>query len=168
MKKALIAVVLASLAGAATAQNIKIDAVIKSGTEPARSYSVVVPDGQAIEILDKQQMQYLESTPVVDVNTGAATDDPQSKLSDLDLGLSLKVTPRLLSGGNVLLDTAFQNVTLEGMKKERVNGVLTESPLTREVSFTSQQITDFGTPVSSGAFNVSRGKYQVSLTATKI
>jgi hypothetical protein len=168
MKKALIAVVLASLAGTATAQNIKIDAVIKSGTEPARSYSVVVPDGQAIEILDKQQMQYLESTPVVDVKTGVATDDPQSKLSDLDLGLSLKVTPRLLSGGNVLLDTAFQSVTLEEMKKERVNGVFTESPLTREVSFTSQQITDFGTPVSSGALNVSRGKYQVSLAATKI
>lgn len=140
MKKTIFAVVLLGIAGTVSANDIKVNADIYSGATHVSSYTVIVGDGQTVEVQDKLSLANRENSPGMNAETGAVTDDLQQVTGKVDTGISLKMTPLLLTDGRIVMDAAVSSKTLIKMKQELVNGKMTDNPITRELSYTTQMV----------------------------
>lgn len=149
MKKILLCIALGGIASTASAQSVKIEMEYYVGDEPVRTYSVIVEDRQAVEVQDKEIRQYRELTEAGLSKTGRGSGEPHYETKNLDLGLSLKLKPIVLTDGRILLDAGYSRTSLLGMKKERVNGFLTDSPQTRLFEGSTQIIL----PASFGNYD---------------
>ncbi|MDF9778768.1 hypothetical protein [Pseudomonas baetica] len=162
MKKTLIALALMSIAGTAAAKNIEVQADVYSGKEFVKTYKAVVAEGASTEFKDKDVATRFESKPVP--STDAKT--PSAAEQSAETGLSLKMTPRVLSSGKILIDAAY-TLTTAGTAKVMHDGVEKEEPVTRIRSSGSQVVVN-ETAGKPGEFSSQLGPLVITFSAKEV
>lgn len=170
MKKIVAAVALMSVAGVATAaeNQVQLTAEFFKGTERLYSMSQTVQDGQTAGLNDVTKREYVKSAQVVRSANGEIKGKPKYEKGVLNLGFDAYVTPRVLSTGEIRVQSKFSYNQLVEMKIAKVDGVEIETPMTHLVASEPQFIAESGKPITGFAFATSGGEYRLVITATKL
>ncbi|MGF6282179.1 hypothetical protein ABH908_000336 [Pseudomonas frederiksbergensis] len=166
MKKTMIALALMSIAGTAAA-NIEMQADVYSGKELVRTYKAVVAEGVSTEIKDKEVAVKFGSKPSPSPEANAPSADLQTEEPTPELGLSLKMTPRKLADGRILIDSAYSITTaMAGMVVH--DGVEKEEPITHIRSVETQLVVDEKPGNWPTAFNPRPGELVINFSAKEV
>lgn len=166
MKKALIALALMSMAGTAAAKNIQVQADVFSGREFVKSFTAVVEDGKPFEIEDKEMLGHFGSAPAV-AEAGKHLAAPKVEDETPEPGFKLKMTPRVLGDGQVLMDAAYSLTTLEA-KKILSDGLVKEEPVTHIRSISTQVLVDKYKTTPPDQLSIKSGELIVTFSAVEI
>lgn len=167
MKKTLIALALMSIAGTAAAKNVKVQADVYLGNELVGTYTAVVADGLPAAFKDKELLSRLGSKTVTTPEAATHPEDIQLEAQNPDLGFALKMTPRVLADGKILMDAAYTLTTLEGSKVSH-DGVMKVEPVTRIRSSETQVIVGKDAPKFPDNFSSRIGDVIVNFSAHEI
>ncbi|MBJ2215793.1 MULTISPECIES: hypothetical protein [Pseudomonas] len=167
MKKTLIALALVSIAGTAAANNIQVQADVFSGKEHVKTLTAVVEAGKPVEINDKDVLAHFGSVPSSSAVAGTPSGEHQSEETAQEPGFILKMTPRVLPDGKILVDAAYSLTTLTTEKILR-GDVEKEEPVTH-IKSVSTQVLVGKDPVSiPDEFSPRAGDLMVTFSAKEI
>lgn len=167
MKTTLIALALMSMAGTAAANNIQVQADVFSGKEHVKTITAVVEAGKPVEINDKDVLAHFGSAPSSSAVAGAPSVEHQSEETAQEPGFILKMTPRVLSDGRILVDVAYSLTTLKTEKVLR-DGVEKEEPVTHIKSTSTQVLVGKDPAMIPDEFSPRAGDLIVTFSAKEI
>lgn len=166
MQKTLIALALMSMAGTAAANSVQLRADVFSGREYVKSFSAVVENGKPVEIQDKELLGHFGSAPAgAEAGKHPATNQAEDQTPEP--GFSLKMTPRVLGDGQVLLDAAY-SLTTQETKTILSDGVEKEQPVTRIRSTKAQVLVDKYKTTPPDQISIQNGELIVTFSAVEI
>lgn len=166
MKKTLIALALMSMAGTAAANSVQLRADVFSGREFVKSFSAVVENGKPVEIQDKDLLGHFGSAPA-GAEAGNHPAANQAEDQTPEPGFSLKMTPRVLGDGQVLLDAAY-TLTTQETSTILSDGVEKEEPVTRIRSTQTQVLVDKYKTIPPDQISIKNGELIVTFSAVEI
>jgi type II secretory pathway component GspD/PulD (secretin) len=167
MKKTLIALALMSMAGTAAANNIQVRADVFSGKEHVKTITAVVEAGKPVEINDKDVLAHFGSAPSSSAVASAPSVENQAEETAQEPGFILKMTPRVLSDGRILVDAAYSLTTLKTEKILR-DGVEKEEPVTHIKSMSTQVLVGKDPGTLPDEFSPRAGDLIVTFSAKEI
>ncbi|MGE8067081.1 hypothetical protein [Pseudomonas sp. NPDC089569] len=167
MKKTLIALALMSVAGIATAKTIEVQADVYSGKEFVKTYKAVVAEGASAEFKDKEVASHFWTKAAPSAESTSSSANHQNDEGNPEPGLTLKMTPRVLEDGQILMDAACSLTTAETAKVMHGDIEMVE-PVSHVKSFETQLIASDKTGTPPAQIGFARGELVITFSAREV